>query len=504
MSSFLFSKEAVETSADFIVQYLRDSGYTGTLEKGTAVYDVLINLAATLYAVFQDESDRASAYLSLQRAQELKSVLGSEYDTVVDAILSNWFITRKDGTPTRGILRVYFARALSDFFVSTGDTIGYYGATQLIVRYGKVYTQSEFASVFNTVQNRTEYYLEIEVETSSSTDVDIPAGASVLPGFSNLFLYRIEVPVQFTAGEAKESSDDFIIRTENSLTTRELISYRAISTVFGIEIPDAKAVYVAGYGEPEMTRDLAEFGVLKLHYGNKADIYVHADFVKENRDCTVTNIGGLSLIDINADTGNPVARVLSVKIGERFVEYRIHQHFPSYWCSTKNSIVLRLVTPVEDDTAVVVSVLTSEVAGRAQALVSDFKQRVVCYDPLVKAKHAAVCTFMFNIHAASGADQTVLSSQVKNVCVTALNSILHTKDFSVSKLLALIHTDCWDVLSVRLDVLASYSILDPDSGEVHTKIMEDVFVLPEDISAQVSENTVQLVTFEDKLTVTFI
>ena len=433
----------------------------------------------------------------------MKSVLGAEYDTVVDAILSNWFITRNSGTPTQGVLRLYFARALTDFSVAAEDAVGYYGATQLISRYSKVFSPEEFTSVFNTVNNRTEYYIDVDVETDTPSDVEIPSKGAILPALSNLFLYRIEAPTQFTAGEAVEPSDEFIVRAKNAVSTRELITYRAIATVFGVEIPDASEVYVAGYGEPEMVRDIAEFGMLKLHYGNKADIYVHADFIREVKSCVVTNVGGVSLVQLHTVVENPVVHILSVKIGDSAVGYTIHQHSPTHWCSTRNFIVLRLASAVADGTIVGVTILVSEVAKRAQTLVDDFKQRVVCYDPLVKGKHAAVCTFSFNIRAASGADLSTLSSQIKSTCVSTLNSIQNTKDFSVSKLMTIIHTECWDVLAVRLNVVASYRIINPDTGLPVSFDINDTFALPSWVSAQVSENTVQLVTFEEEITISF-
>lgn len=501
MSNFLFSKDSVSNSMDYLVQYLRDAGYTGSLEKGTAVYDVLLTLAASLYTVFKEETDRASAYLSLQRAEELKLVLGSEYDTVVDAILSNWFITRNIGTPSKGVLRLFFSQAVNGFSLDAGEAIAYYGTTQLIARYGRVYLASEYSSLFNTVQNRTEYFLDVESSSADASSVTIPVGSALTSGVSSVFLYRIEVFSAFSAGEEKESSASFIERSKSAVTTRELITTRAIDTVFGEQIQGLQDLYVAGYGEPEMVRDIANFGQLYLHYGNKADIYVHAEYVQKTVPITVTNIAGVSYIQVSSAIRQAIVLVQGVVVGTASVAFSYHQHTPTSWCSTRNNIVLKLTNPVASGTSAKVTVLISEVASLAQDLVYSPAQRVVCYDPLVKAKYAAMCSFNLDIKLLTGADEEGTSASIKEACVALIGNTLNMADFSVSKLAATIHTECWDIASVSPSSTFSYDILDPDTAEIRSVPITDTFVLPENISPQVSGNTVQLKIFPERITV---
>lgn len=62
MSDLILSRERFDSAVNTIVQFLRDSGYSGSLEDGTGLHDAVIKPNAVIYGLFAQMVDRASAY----------------------------------------------------------------------------------------------------------------------------------------------------------------------------------------------------------------------------------------------------------------------------------------------------------------------------------------------------------------------------------------------------------------------------------------------------------
>ena len=92
----IYQEDLIESS-NLLVQYLQDAGFEGNLDDGTGLYDLLIKPTALLYALFSNKLNIAKSYFSLAHALRNREELGPEFDVVIDSILSNWFISRKDG-----------------------------------------------------------------------------------------------------------------------------------------------------------------------------------------------------------------------------------------------------------------------------------------------------------------------------------------------------------------------------------------------------------------------
>jgi len=59
MSEFLISQERISQATNIIVQFLRDSGYAGSLEDGTGLNDVVIKPSAVIYSLLAQMVDKA-------------------------------------------------------------------------------------------------------------------------------------------------------------------------------------------------------------------------------------------------------------------------------------------------------------------------------------------------------------------------------------------------------------------------------------------------------------
>lgn len=294
MTNTTISKTDLDFATDFITQYLRDSGYDGSLDDGTGLYDLVIRGFSTLYTLVKGDTDTVRAYLSLAEAIRQESTLDTEFDTVIDSILSNWFVSRKLGSKTTGPLRLFFTRTLPSLSITTTNATFTIGASDFVPIQDYVFAElnGDFTTVFNTTENVNEYYVEINVESEENVAEVVVVGDTVTSIISNVYFKRAEVVSTFDIGEGLESSEDFITRTDQVITTRELITDRSIRTVLLEEIDNLDNVYVAGYGDAEQNRDIQTFDSIVVHVGNKADIYLYGTY--ETADLTTNLVANIA------------------------------------------------------------------------------------------------------------------------------------------------------------------------------------------------------------------
>ena len=135
MAKAFISTEEVERAISTVIQYLRDAGYDGAMEDGTGLADIVLKPNAILYSLFSQLVEKSEAYLSLSRAQELHAsgdITTDEYDAAVDGVLSNWFVSRNQGSETYGTVR-YGIHIKADFIaITNGTPVATYNGVTLV------------------------------------------------------------------------------------------------------------------------------------------------------------------------------------------------------------------------------------------------------------------------------------------------------------------------------------------------------------------------------------
>ena len=296
MSEIFITREAQGRAENLITQYLRNAGYDGSLEDGTGLYDVVIRPTATIYAMFRQDLKKAQAYMSLRGADDVRNALSQdEYDNAIDCVLSNWFVTRNEGIKPYGYVRVWFSEAMDFWSYNDGDVIASYGGVDLIANINEIYgadtkawAAADFKELINTTSNTLEYYIDVPATTSDAADLTITEGTVFTANRTDVRMLRATAAAAFSPGTEIESSDHFVERTREAITTRELITYRAISTVLLDSFPGIINLYTAGHGVPEMIRDIVNFNGVNAHIGNKADIWMATPLNEFTETCPVT------------------------------------------------------------------------------------------------------------------------------------------------------------------------------------------------------------------------
>lgn len=519
MANVTFSSSDLQEARNFLVQYLRDANYLGALNDGTAANDILVRGMSLLYQLFKYDVRRASAYLSLARAKELQSDLGTEYDTVVDAILSNWFVTRKQGDRAFGTLRLFFSKPIGFLEINQSQALAliegevFYPATDTVL------TPTSFTSIVNAIEHVTEFYVDILVRAGAPSDVEVKAGAEALSYLTNIFFLRSEVPEDFFVGSTVETTDEFIARTRKVITTREMITDRAIHTVLLDAYLGIKNLFIAGYGDREQMRDVVRFDLIDVHVGNKADIYVKKDLEKNSLllrvEDGILRLAGdsdgvdsieeplltqlpciVSLVTAEDPDAEPNSEFVPVP-----VPYTLTGTSESDWaCYGK----LPEITPagLNEGDYVTLTYLTDSVVDAVHAFIYAEENRVVCYDPVVKTLFPVRLSGSLTLRVSVALGQTLeeISASARAVVKNHINSIPPGKTFILSDLIKEIHQKVPGLLHVVLPASVDYTLFDPLTLTDVSGTITDKFTLTEGISKQISWNTLQFYTDSDLLT----
>lgn len=489
--SVTISKENVDFAKGFLVQYLKDAGYEGSLEDGTAVYDVLIKPFALLYTMFSQDRKKAEAYLSLQKAQEYKNELGVDYEDAVDSILSNFFINRHDGQVTTGTISLSFIKPLNFLQLKQDEVICSIEGEDFLPQQEYVFTTSDFTAYFNTTTNTNEYRVNVDVESENNAELNITTETQVKGNLNNIYYLSAKPVYSFTPGSYKEPADQFIHRSKKSLTTRELISDRAINTVLLDKYADLRSVYIAGYGSPEQIRDIVTWQYVTVHVGNKADIYLKAPIVEQEKQ--VTSDGSVVIEDHNAmvlDVQNTSGVSFSFTVDADETLLGTAKYYPTISTSSGEVTVFYLTCPLVKQ-------------------ISDFMlsidNRVTCYDPLIKSSFPVVLDFSISvILKPTLRTESEIINDLKEVAVKYINHIEQGDKYFSSILIQKIHSEVAEIKKVATPLECTATVFDPKTNNYQSIDVGDELGSPSTSiqSNQFSLNTLQFFTGNNHINVT--
>lgn len=503
-SNIIITREDYESSKNFLVQFLRDSGYDGTLDDGTALHDLVIKAFALLYSLFKRESQKVSSYLSLAHAEENKDLLGDDYDAAVDAILANWFVTRKEGTKSTGYVRMWFSKPLEFYLLSPEQVLANIESVQFEVGAEQVFSAEDFTGVMNVNTGVSEYYIDVLVQSVPNSDVLPTHLSSMVVYANNIYFLRGEIVADFTPGIVKESSEDFIERTQKVITTRELITDRAINTVVTDEIPEVSRVFVAGFGDQEQQRDIKSFAGVTVHVGNKADIYAVANLSNATGEVVVSASGTVDLAGLP-----PVGLVTSVEkklSGDEWetTPFSFESCDDFTYGSLDHQMSLAVPECAEGD-IVRVSFVTNNYVQQVVNLLKDPDNKVVCYDPLVKMMYVVMLEFSLVIKKKNGYTFTEVEKGIKDSTAKYLAFINKSDSlYKESEYIAYLHEHVPGLDRVSVPLNITYTVFDSKanselSGELPDYVEASIFGVS---SAQFSNNTIQFYTVSEIVNVT--
>ena len=538
----------VISSANFLVQYLQDAGFQGTLDDGTGLYDLLIKPLSLIYVLFQKDITRAESYLSIQNAMQNKAVLGDEFDTVVDAILSNWFMTRKDGVKSTGRVKLIFSKRLKSLTIPE-NTQFLKGTTVFRNTNPVLFGETDFTH-FIDLNKRQYYYVILDVVSTKGSDVQINQGDIFTSSMANIYLSKVEAASNFMVGSEKESNEDFIARTKQALTTRELVSNKSINNFFLEEIPSVKSIYIAGAGSSEQVRDVLSYENSGIRVGNKADIYLFGGLQKVTykEQLKQDNVRGLLYLEMDGIFYNHIFQVYTMSGQDKVplpnygfeaidndifnmhvVDSYVYRpratppvRYEYLWTPQQK---IRMLFPfsevpyIEEDTTVYVECLTSSIVQEGFTHFRNNFTRSVCFDPIIKAPFPVVLNLNLSCkinHDAFGLrSENDWSNAIKNSVIKYVSTIPATRRFSPSKCIDIVYNEVPEVVEIYWPISTTYAIGNPYKISEITDTIEGTFsdksetgeytqdfILPGGLLPYtISKNTMQFYTDSDLISV---
>lgn len=275
----------VARAETFIASLLTDNVPEGQYGKGTALRDLTVKAFAFIFAHLQKETAQVKALQSLLNVQSIAVSTDPNIDRNVtvatDAILSNWFITRKPGGFSRGIVTVVVSKK-QDYLIKRNQRFQYNNALLFYPDTEGTTTDvlipSRDLSTLVTTNGTVEgYQFNLRVIAAKTGSVyDVEAADWIDSGNFSPFVIRLFSSEKFSGGENKETTDTLISRSNTAIAVRNLINNRSIDATLRDRFTDIKRLVTIGMGDPEMRRDILQDSAVTnfLHLGGHYDVYV--------------------------------------------------------------------------------------------------------------------------------------------------------------------------------------------------------------------------------------
>lgn len=276
----------VSDAEEFIVSFLNDRIDDGDYTEGALLRDLSVKAISYVFAYLRKTDAQIRVRQSLLTVEETDTTDDEEAaDDAIDAILSNWLISRNQGkfvyitgygfaservdinVPAETVF--YKTASLSFLLNNSGDDL-HIPAEDLIAQ-------------FDSSGEITGYTFRIPlVSQDPGTSFNIEPGRFVSFDQFNPYVTHVETLEKAAGGDDIESSTDFIDRSKTVVTVRNLINARSVDTVLRDTFENLNAVSTIGMGDVEMIRDrvVEQATGLTLHVGGHQDVFVDLNLVE--------------------------------------------------------------------------------------------------------------------------------------------------------------------------------------------------------------------------------
>lgn len=241
------SSEILE--AELLVKQILEAQYPDMdFREGTGIRDLVVRPAAFAYALLKKAND----YHFTQNT--LVGVTDASPSSMIDDILSNWFITRKTGSYSVINARLYFSRVKtitlpSTVWFSTDNSLRFYPQSAAVYP----------PAALSYDANQNEWYLDVDL-IAGSTGTDYNLGSGSLLYFSSFDPYFLHAEINYLVSESSnaETNTEFIKRSESAISTRNLINTRSIDFQLKDVFNYMDRIVSVGFGSPDMYRDMVK------------------------------------------------------------------------------------------------------------------------------------------------------------------------------------------------------------------------------------------------------
>ena len=250
---------------DFLTARLKEYDSKFEVRKGTGFEQLFFKPVQFMLQPIVDESVQLTIAQSFLRILQ-QSDPNAFSEEAVDALASNFFVTRNPGGKSSGIARVYYTEAVSREWPAEGAT--FTGSNGLVYTNTAPYAIDK-SQVSAQVDNGL-YYYDIpvtSVDTGSETALDASGLISIDNDTAAITVSNVN---KISGGSPRENNIQLITRVRRSIAVRDLVTGKGFdATMFENFVGFLTELRTIGFGDPEMMRDI----VYNTHIGGKVDGY---------------------------------------------------------------------------------------------------------------------------------------------------------------------------------------------------------------------------------------
>lgn len=261
----------VTAARNLLVQRLQEKSPTADFRRGV-LHDLVLHLESIIHAAQETYADKFRKAGSISAIEADPAIAD---DALVDAVLSNFLITRKQGSKSTGEIII----------VVSNNTPVIIGQGSSFSSFGKTFTATSiFAAKTNaaSVISPTDrliyslgdgtYGFNINVEaTETGEDTALKQGdrlemTSPIPGF----LYAA-ANVDFSSGTSSETNLELISRLKEGVASKNFSNKYSLVSLIKNNYLSIHDIACIGYGDPEQIR---YHGLFPLAHGGRVDVYI--------------------------------------------------------------------------------------------------------------------------------------------------------------------------------------------------------------------------------------
>lgn len=487
-------------------------------------HDTVLYYHAVLEAAIRANIERYQSARSLQQIEADPSLADND---VVNEVLSNWGVIRREGTRAIGSVTIELSAAQSVTvpvgFAFQANGREYVSTASFTSRTSEVQVASETDRLLQPLSNGN-WAFTVDVEaTEIGSDYKLNAGDLITPVRSLVNYVTSYATSSFEDGLNTETNAELLIQLQNGISAKAL-SNRASMRALIASRPEFVSVTnqsIIGYGDPEMLRD--QHTIFPISYGGRVDWYIRGQAQLERSRLPVT----AKLLSITGTTSTwqfSIARdvypgfyeVTKIRrsddtvlnsgfeitednrsndlTGDAFIPDITNVAEGAY--SPFQTTIIKFVDTVSDVTKLAIGQTAEYVCeivgvpliGEIQNFVSSRDVRSYAADVLVKAPVPCFVNVTLTINKAAG-DPTPEINGIKAAISDEINSVGFIGRLDGSKIVDRVHGFIANSSSItELDLFGR--IRRPD-GSIQYLRSADSLVIPDQPDKMVSAKTVQ-------------
>jgi hypothetical protein len=278
----------VTSALALVTQLVQEKNPDLDVRRGV-LHDLVLYFSAILAAAKDTEIARVRSSMSLKAINADPTLADTD---LVDAVLSNFRVTRKVGAKATGQITIVLDKLLPTTIVAGArfTTLGQVFITEraFAARTDAAFVVSTDDVVIAEVGAGTySFTISVIAENTGASDT-VLRGTAFAVAIPPAHLSRAFAAADFVQGTSIETNQEFIARFESGIAAKTWSNRSTITALIidQAQFEDIVGTSIVGMGDAEMFRD--QHSLLPISYGGRTDVYVRSQALPLSTTKTVT------------------------------------------------------------------------------------------------------------------------------------------------------------------------------------------------------------------------